>query len=109
MRRLTQPAPTGYIPQRNVLLAGLLTSIIGVGWALLLSLPYGEIVFAGWFFDVIVYSVWLKRRTCWSIVWGGVAGAMPVLSGVLAVGGSMPLACWRHPCCSGPHTRRPSA
>ena len=83
-----RPGPAGFIPQRNVLMAGLLTSIIGVCWALLLSLPYGAVVFAGWFFDVIVYSVWLKRRTCWSIVWGGVAGAMPVLSGrVLAVGG----------------------
>ena len=85
-------APAGFIPQRNVLVAGLLTSLLGVGWALLLSLPFGAIVFAGWFFDVIVYSVWLKRRTCWSIVWGGVAGAMPVLSGrVLAVGGIDPI------------------
>jgi protoheme IX farnesyltransferase len=82
-----RPAPAGFIPQRDVLVAGLLTSLIGVVWALVLSLPYGGIVFGGWFFDVIVYSVWLKRRTCWSIVWGGVAGAMPVLSGrVLAIG-----------------------
>lgn len=83
-----RPAPAGFIPQRHVLVAGVLTSIIGLVWTLLLSLPYGGIVFAGWFFDVIVYSMWLKRRTCWSIVWGGVAGAMPVLTGrVLAVGG----------------------
>ena len=34
-----------------------------------------------------VYSMWLKRRTCWSIVWGGISGAMPILAGrVLAVG-----------------------
>jgi len=83
-----RPAPAGFVPQRNVLIAGLLTSILGVGWALLIDLPYGAVVFAGWFFDVLVYSVWLKRRTCWSIVWGGIAGAMPVLSGrALAVGG----------------------
>jgi protoheme IX farnesyltransferase len=81
-----RPAPAGFIPQRHVLVAGLLTSFIGLGWGLLLSPSYGVIVFAGWFFDVAVYSMWLKRRTCWSIVWGGVAGAMPVLSGrVLAV------------------------
>ena len=31
--------------------------------------------------------MWLKRRTCWGIVWGGISGAMPILSGrVLAVG-----------------------
>ena len=25
--------------------------------------------------------LWLKRRTCWSIVWGGISGAMPILRG----------------------------
>jgi len=31
--------------------------------------------------------MWLKRRTAWSIVWGGIAGGMPVLAGrVLATG-----------------------
>ncbi|MDD4874275.1 MAG: UbiA family prenyltransferase, partial [Dehalococcoidales bacterium] len=48
---------------------------------------YGLVVFAGVFFDTVVYTVWLKRRTPWSIVWGGIAGAMPVLAGrVLAAG-----------------------
>jgi protoheme IX farnesyltransferase len=42
---------------------------------------YGLIVFAGWFFDVVVYTLWLKRRTAWSIVWGGIAGGMPILAG----------------------------
>jgi protoheme IX farnesyltransferase len=49
---------------------------------------YGLIVFAGLFFDVVVYSIWLKRRTAWSIVWGGVSGAMPILAGrTLGLGG----------------------
>jgi len=30
---------------------------------------------------VAVYTIWLKRRTCWSIVWGGISGAMPILAG----------------------------
>ena len=42
---------------------------------------YGVIVFAGLFFDVLIYTIWLKRRTAWSIVWGGLAGGMPVLAG----------------------------
>jgi protoheme IX farnesyltransferase len=42
---------------------------------------YGLIVFFGLFFDVIIYTVWLKRRTCWSIVWGGISGGMPILAG----------------------------
>jgi protoheme IX farnesyltransferase len=28
-----------------------------------------------------VYTLWLKRRTPWSIVWGGIAGGMPILAG----------------------------
>ena len=48
---------------------------------------YGAIVFAGLFFDVVVYTIWLKRRTPYSIIIGGLAGGMPVLAGrALAVG-----------------------
>jgi protoheme IX farnesyltransferase len=83
-----RPTPSGDLSAREVLRVGLLTSVVGVGGALLLDVRYGLVVFAGLLFDVVVYTMWLKRRTCWSIVWGGIAGAMPVLSGrVLAVGG----------------------
>ena len=62
-------------------------SLLGVGWALALDPLYGVVVFAGWFADVIVYTVWLKRRTPWSIVLGGIAGGMPILAGrVLGLG-----------------------
>ena len=82
-----RPAPSGNIKAKEVLLLGILISILGIGWALLLNISYGIVVFAGLFFDVFVYSMVLKRRTCWSILFGGIAGAMPVLSGrVLAIG-----------------------
>ena len=82
-----RPISTGKIAAGEVLILGLLISLFGVGWALILNPDYGIVVFAGLFFDVIVYSILLKRRTCWAIVWGGIAGAMPVLSGrVLAIG-----------------------
>jgi protoheme IX farnesyltransferase len=81
-----RPAPAGATAAGEVLGLGLITSALGVGWALLLNTHYGAVVLAGWLFDVLVYSIWLKRRTCWSIVWGGIAGAMPILAGrVLAV------------------------
>ena len=77
----------GLLSDKEVLTVGVLTSIIGIGWALLMDPLYGLVVFAGWFFDVVVYTLWLKRITCWSIVWGGISGAMPILAGrVLAVG-----------------------
>ncbi len=80
-RTCNRPLSKGDVTPQAVLRLGLLLSILGVGWALWLDLLYGLVVFAGLFFDVIVYTVWLKRRTCWSIVWGGLAGGMPILAG----------------------------
>ncbi|HET9910323.1 MAG TPA: UbiA family prenyltransferase [Anaerolineales bacterium] len=82
-----RPAASGQLDQQEVFVVGMLISMLGIGSALLIDRLYGLVVFAGWFFDVIVYTVWLKRRTCWSILWGGISGAMPILAGrVLAVG-----------------------
>ncbi|HLE92931.1 MAG TPA: heme o synthase [Anaerolineales bacterium] len=81
-----RPAASGELSRSEVFWAGLVISIAGVGWALAIAPLYGLVVFAGWFFDVVVYTLWLKRVTCWAIVWGGISGAMPILSGrVLAV------------------------
>jgi protoheme IX farnesyltransferase len=81
-----RPAASGALSQREVFWLGTLVSILGIGLAMALAPFFGVVVFAGWFFDVIVYTLWLKRRTCWSILWGGISGAMPILSGrVLAV------------------------
>ena len=86
-RTHTRPAVTGELHEREIVWVGMITSILGVAGALVIHPLYGAVVFAGWFFDVIVYTVWLKRRTCWSILWGGISGSMPILSGrVLAVG-----------------------
>jgi protoheme IX farnesyltransferase len=80
-RTCWRPLPAGKLKPQEAFNFGLLLSILGVGWALSIDILYGTIVFAGLFFDVFVYTVWLKRRTCWSIVWGGISGAMPVLAG----------------------------
>jgi protoheme IX farnesyltransferase len=82
-----RPAASGELARTEVFRVGMAVSILGIVWALAINPLYGMVVFAGWFFDVIVYTVWLKRRTCWSILWGGISGAMPILAGrVLAVG-----------------------
>ncbi len=86
-RTHTRPAASGKLDKREVFMVGMATSTLGIGLASLIDPLYGLVVFAGWFFDVIVYTVWLKRRTCWSILWGGISGAMPILAGrVLAAG-----------------------
>ncbi|MEW5880357.1 MAG: heme o synthase [Pseudomonadota bacterium] len=50
----------------------------GNGWSALFT-------FLGAFFYAIVYTVWLKRRTWWNIVIGGLAGSFAVLAGASAV------------------------
>jgi protoheme IX farnesyltransferase len=42
-------------------------------------------VFLGAFTYGVVYTVWLKRRTAWNIVVGGLAGSFAVLAGAAAV------------------------
>src|SRR5215217_3956784 len=82
-----RPAASGELNQREVFFVGMTISMLGIGGAVWMNALYGLVVFAGWFFDVVVYTLWLKRRTCWSILWGGISGAMPILSGrALAVG-----------------------
>ena len=46
-------------------------------------------VFLGAFTYGVVYTVWLKRRTVWNIVIGGLAGSFAVLAGAAAVSPSL--------------------
>ncbi len=86
-RTCTRPLPAERLTPAEAAVFGIGLSILGIGWALQLSPLYGLLVAAGLFFDVVIYTLWLKRRTAWSIVWGGIAGGMPVLAGrALGVG-----------------------
>lgn len=80
-RTCTRPLPAGVITHRQALAFGIVLSFTGVGLSLLIDVLYGIIIFAGLFFDVFVYTIWLKRRTALSIIWGGIAGGMPILAG----------------------------
>lgn len=86
-RTCHRPLAAGRISATKVLLAGVFLSLAGVAIAFALSPLCGWLVGAGVFFDAIVYTVWLKRRSAWSILWGGIAGTMPILAGrALATG-----------------------
>jgi protoheme IX farnesyltransferase len=80
-RTCSRPSATGVTSPKEVITLGLVLSVVGVAWALLIDPLFGLIVFAGVFFDVVIYTIWLKRKTCWSIIWGGMAGGMPILAG----------------------------
>lgn len=57
-----------------VLAAGLATNFVAALYVFLGAFTYG-----------VVYTVWLKRRTWWNIVVGGLAGSFAVLAGAAAV------------------------
>lgn len=86
-RTHNRPLASGKVSLTEALWLGAIFSLMGVGWAFTLDVLYGCVVLAGLFFDVVIYTIWLKRRTSWSIVWGGISGGMPILAGrVLALG-----------------------
>jgi len=55
------------------------------GAAAILNVPAALHTFLGAFVYGVVYTVWLKRRTAWNIVVGGLAGSFAVLAGASAV------------------------
>lgn len=83
-----RPLPSGRVAPGEALALGLFLSAAGVAWGTALAPLYGLVLLAGLLLDVVVYTLWLKRRTPWSILWGGISGGMPVLAGrVLGLGG----------------------
>ncbi len=76
-----RPLVQGQLSKKAALRLGIALSLLGVGTGALLSPLYSLILFAGILFDFAIYTIWLKRRTCWAILWGGIAGGMPILAG----------------------------
>jgi heme o synthase len=82
MKRTAQrPFSSGLTSPDTGLGLGVALAALGLGGALGLSPLCALIALAGIFFELGVYTLWLKRRTPWSIVWGGLAGGMPILAG----------------------------
>ena len=62
------------------------TGLAGVGLAAVaLNATTALYTFLGAFTYAVVYTIWLKRRTWWNIVIGGLAGSFAVLAGAAAV------------------------
>jgi protoheme IX farnesyltransferase len=64
----------GAMTLASVLAAGVATNALAALYVFLGAFTYG-----------VVYTVWLKRRTWWNIVIGGLAGSFAVLAGAAAV------------------------
>ena len=77
------------VAEGSVAAGGLLLLGVGIGGATVLLNPLtGFSIFLGGFTYVVVYTLWLKRRSNWNIVIGGFAGSAPALAGSAAAVGS---------------------
>jgi len=68
---------------------GAMLAVAVLGAAIVVNLPAALHTFLGAFVYGVVYTVWLKRRTAWNIVLGGLAGSFAVLAGASAVDPSL--------------------
>jgi protoheme IX farnesyltransferase len=87
-RTAKRPIPSGRVSRAEALIFGLLLSagaIIVLG--LMLNIVAAALLAFTIFFYVVVYTIWLKRRTPQNIVIGGAAGALPPVIGWVATTG----------------------
>ena len=89
-RTAMRPIPRGRVLRPEALAFGL---ILAAGSVLVMSFAVNVAAAAllafTIFFYVVVYTVWLKRRTAQNIVIGGAAGAIPPVIGWVATTGSV--------------------
>jgi len=89
-RTAKRPLPRGRVSRDEVLTLGV---VLGAGSVLCLSLMVnwvaGALLAGTILFYLVIYTMWLKRRTPQNIVIGGAAGAFPPMIGWAAVTGSV--------------------
>ena len=84
----TRPLPSGQLTPGRVLAFGVTVCATGVALLALLATPLaGAIAAFSALFYVLIYTMWLKRRTPQNIVIGGLAGALSPLVGWTAAEG----------------------
>ncbi len=80
-RTAGRPIPAGVLSPTEATLFGAALISFGLATAFWADVVFGAVFAAGVLFDLLVYTLWLKRRSPWSIVFGGIAGGMPILAG----------------------------
>ena len=89
-RTSKRPLVTGEVSPREALVFGWVIGILSIAILWVFTTPLAAALsFAAILLYVVLYSLILKRRTPQNIVWGGIAGCMPVLIGWAAVTGTL--------------------
>jgi len=89
-RTQNRPIPAGQVTPRATLIFGLtlaVASVVALGFVA--NLLAAALLAFTIFFYVVIYSMWLKRRTPQNIVIGGAAGALPPMIGWAAATGNI--------------------
>ncbi|MGW6705100.1 heme o synthase [Streptomyces sp. NPDC054956] len=85
-RTSQRPLVTGMVSPRECLVFGISLGVVStLFFGLLINWLSAALSLGALLFYVVVYTMLLKRRTSQNIVWGGIAGCMPVLIGWSAV------------------------
>ena len=94
-RTANRPIATGEISRNNGLLFATLISLISLTIFYIFTTPLAALLtFLAITFYVFGYTIALKKHTSQNIVWGGIAGCMPVLIGQAAVTNSLTTTSW---------------
>ena len=94
-RTANRPIATGEISRNNGLLFATLISLISLTIFYIFTTPLATLLtFLAIIFYVFGYTIALKKHTSQNIVWGGIAGCMPVLIGQAAVTNSLTTTSW---------------
>ena len=94
-RTANRPIATGEISRNNGLLFATLISLISLTIFYIFTTPLATLLtFLAITFYVFGYTIVLKKHTSQNIVWGGIAGCMPVLIGQAAVTNSLTATSW---------------
>ena len=94
-RTAKRPIATGEISRNNGLVFATLISLISLVIFYIFTTPLATLLtFLAITFYVFGYTIALKKHTSQNIVWGGIAGCMPVLIGQAAVTNSLTTTSW---------------
>ncbi len=94
-RTAKRPIVTGKVSETQAFIfASILTIISLTIFSIFTTLLATILTAAAIVFYVFGYTIGLKRRTSQNIVWGGIAGCMPVLIGWSAITNSLSLTAW---------------
>ena len=94
-RTSKRPLVTGQVSEQAAFIFASALTIISLAIFKIFTNTYATILTAAAIvFYVLGYTIGLKRRTSQNIVWGGIAGCMPVLIGWSALRDSLSLTAW---------------